>query len=134
MSSGRTPFTTGACMGLPPKWRVSDLGPSYTNPAVILNAVSANILSTAFAAESHSVELLLLFSDGVTKADIALWVDNGTGTFVLVGTRTGCSILKQDLFFGQLDDNYDLMARSVKVQVLNYTGTGTITVRLNRLN
>jgi hypothetical protein len=134
MSSGRTPYTTGACMGLPPKWRVSDLGPSYTNPAVIMTGIVANTLSAAFAAESHSVELLLLFSDGVTKADISLLVDDGTGTFVLVGTRTGCSVLHQDLFFGQLDDNYDLKARSIKVQVSNYTGTGSISVRLNRLN
>src|ERR1039458_8960741 len=119
---GRSPFTPEPFMGLPPRWRVSDLTPSYSTP------VSMN-------PQANSIELYPQFSNGDTTCTIEVLNDDGTGTFNVVATFNGVSLFNaSSCVVGEWPTGISLGGRSVKVAVSNITGTGTVTVLLQRLN
>ena len=133
--SNRSTFSPHPLMGLPPRWNVGDLEPSYSTALPVITEASGNMTSNAFSAEANSIELTTVFSDGVTKCDLVVSNDNGTGTFVTVATFTGVSNANEGaLYIGALVQNITLQGRAIKVAIQNFSGPGTVTVNCKRLN
>jgi hypothetical protein len=132
---GRSVFSTHPSMGLPPTWKVSDLTPSYSTPAVIQAATAVNIISASFNPQANSVEIYPQFSDGKTSCDISILNDDGTGTFHVVATFTGITLFKASgLSVGEYPTGISLGGRAIQVQVANIAGGGTVAVLVQRLN
>lgn len=132
---GRNKFSPHPSMGLPPGWNVGDLPRSYSTPNKVVNAVTANSTSTAFNPEANTVELYAQFSDGATSCSVTLLNDDGTGTFVAIKTFDGVNLFNcSNLVVGEWPTDVSLAGRQCKIQISNYSGTGTITVLCTRLN
>ena len=132
---GRSPFTPEPFMGLPPRWRVSDLTPSYSTPVSVVAATTVAITSAAMNPQANSIELYPQFSNGDTTCTIEVLNDDGTGTFNVVATFNGVSLFNaSSCVVGEWPTGISLGGRSVKVAISNITGTGTVTVLLQRLN
>ena len=129
----RSTFSPDPAMGLPPRWNVGDLPQSYSTPVEVLHAVSANTVSAAFNPQGNAAEIWCTFSKADTKCSIVVTADDGTGTFVPLATFNNVSMLADsNLQVGEFWQGRSLAGRPIKVAVANYSGTGTITVRVSR--
>ena len=133
--SRRSTFKTHPSMGLPSNWNVGDLEPSYTAQITVLNAVSGNKSSNTCYPHANSIALYPVFSDDTTYTDIVVSSDDGTGNFAVVATFLQVGLLtKNELYVGELVQNITLQGRAVIVSTQNFTGTGTVSIGIKRLN
>jgi hypothetical protein len=100
----------------------------------VVTAATGNVLSASFEPQANSVQIIAQFSDGGTTCDVTLLNDDGTGTFVAVATFTGVSLFKNGMTVGEWPTGISLGGRACKLQIANYTGTGSITLSYKRLN
>lgn len=133
---GRSPLSPHPMMGLPPGWRISDLTPAYTSQVLVIPATTTSpITSAAINPHANSVEIILAFVDQFTSCDVALSLDDGTGTFNIVKTFTGCTIFNTGgLTVGEWPTGISLNGRSIKVTIQNRVGPGTVAASVLRLN
>jgi hypothetical protein len=132
---GRSPLSPHPSMGLPPRWNVGDLTPSYSTPATLLTAITAGTTSAAINPQANSIEVVPSFTDGTTSCTIEVLNDDGTGTFVSVKTFTGVTIFNASgLEVGEWPTGISLKGRAIKVTVSAIVGPGAITVKILRLN
>lgn len=132
---GRSPYSPHPSMGLPPRWRVSDLTPSYSTPSTVLAATAVNVTSDAFNPQANSIEIYPQFSDGLTKCDISVQNEDASGVYNTVATFPGITLFKASgLSVGEFPQGISLGGRNIKIVIANITGGGTVTVLVQRLN
>ena len=132
---GRSPFTPEPFMGLPPRWRVSDLTPSYSTPMVAVPATSVAVTSAAVNPQANGIEIYPQFSNGDTSCTLKVLNDDGTGTFNVVAEFDNVSLFNASgCAVGPWPQGISLGGRAVKIDISNIVGTGTVTVLLQRLN
>jgi hypothetical protein len=132
---GRSPFSPYPSLGLPPRWRVSDMTPSYSTPVLVVPATSSTVTSAPYDPAANSIEVYPQFSDGETSCTITVLNDNGTGTFVPVAVFNGIDLFHASgITVGEWPQGISLGGRNIQIEVSNIVGTGTVTVKVQRLN
>jgi hypothetical protein len=133
--ANRSTFSTHPMMGLPPRWKVGDMDPSYDTPQAVVTGATGNSLSNAFNPYANEVALTVQFSAPTISCALTVLNDDGTGNFVPVATFNNVSESNDGgLLVGQLIQNITLQGRAIKVQISNWTGAGTLTVNCKRMN
>lgn len=115
---------------------VGDLPPSYSSGSeiVFLTAVTGNQISAAKQTNANmGLQVNAVFSDAATSCTLTVLRADPGGDTVLA-TFQDVNNLSSDLYVGWFDQRVEINAVPVKVQISNYTGTGTITVTGVRTN
>jgi hypothetical protein len=115
---------------LPPGFGIGDMPQSYDDGIVAFNAVTGNQTSTPIDIAGQAIELVAVFSDLHTSCTITVIASDGVTT---LATFNGVSTLNSgNLYVGFAEQRVLVGGGALTFVLSNYSGTGTLTLKVRR--
>ena len=114
---------------MPPGFGVGDLPTAFESGTVVFNTVTGNQTSAAIEIAANAIELAATFSDGLTQCDIQVQLYDGTPFTTFTGVN---SLSPTNLYAGFAEQRQLLGGGKLKFEILNFVGSGTLTLVVRR--
>ena len=114
---------------MPPGFGVGDLPTAFESGTVVFNAVTGNQTSSAIEIAANAIELAATFSDGATSCDIQVQLYDGTPFTTFTGVN---ALSPTNLYAGFAEQRQLLGGGKLKFELLNFVGSGTLTLVCRR--